>query len=435
MDDIITTEALPAAEFKIFTGILRAFKGADGKRRLQGIASSTTEDLHGDTMEETALRDMERDANDNLTIFLNHSYQVPEDVAGSVEKATVTQRGVDGEGNPNWDLDYQIVVNETNKRAIDSWEAIQGGTKLGLSIGAMIPAGGALRDKKTGALTIAHVKLLETSVVSIPANPRSWISNAVKALRSSIQKSQSIGLGQPQLELDGTNYTIRGTLDGIQIAQGIEAEVTMDVIVSEDTITIQAGDVVAMACSECGGTAGSPKGGCKSGYHKDIEPEVQDASVRIIEIDTDPKGPADQPSSQGAPESEPETETLSASAEGTGADSKPDVTAGLQEPLDPAVRRAIEQVGLLLETTTARLVEAREQLSLEKQAREQAETQRDEATAAAVQVIAQVKVIVEKLADTPIGRKTKFVEAKQSFAHLEQIYSQPFLKLLTQGEL
>src|SRR4051812_18419760 len=82
--------------FKIFTGLLKATRSADGKMRLRGVASSSITDRHGDRMELSALQDMQRAAEQNLTIFLNHSYNVPEDVAGSVEKAMLVDRGVDG---------------------------------------------------------------------------------------------------------------------------------------------------------------------------------------------------------------------------------------------------------------------------------------------------------------------------------------------------
>ena len=77
MPQMITTDTLPSAQFKILTGTLKAFSGEDGRKRLSGVASSTVRDLHGDTMSQTAILDIERAANDTLTIFLNHSYIVP----------------------------------------------------------------------------------------------------------------------------------------------------------------------------------------------------------------------------------------------------------------------------------------------------------------------------------------------------------------------
>jgi phage head maturation protease len=187
-------------EFTIFTrdrdgkgGVLKTWKeaGDDGEDQMfvSGIASSTIKDLHGDTMLPSALIDMEKAARNNLTIFGNHSYDVPEDVYGSVVAASINATNeVDANGAPLYDLTFEkIRINRRNDRAVKSWQAMNDGTKLGLSIGAKIPEGGAVRNKKTGALLISHVDLMETSVVGIPANPRSWIDAATKALRTPVQ--------------------------------------------------------------------------------------------------------------------------------------------------------------------------------------------------------------------------------------------------------
>jgi len=386
---MITTDVLPSAQFKILSGTLKAFSGDDGRKRLSGVASSTTKDHHGDVMSESAILDMERSANDNLTIFLNHSYDVPEDVFGSVEKATAVQRGMDGDGAPNWDLMVDILVNDENDRASKTFDHIQKGTKLGLSIGANIPEGGAERDKETGALTINHVNLLETSVVSIPANPRSWIQNAVKALR----KAEA------------------------PVADAIEVPVTATVTITEEVEVTEELEVsapeVTEGCSSCGGGKGDPQGDCKSGYHKDDEPDVQAGTE-----------PADD-SSQEAPESEPEAGDTSKQA---------DDPADSEEAMDMAVMAAVQGVGLTLEATTAKLAEMVDKLSTEKQLRRDAETQRDEAVAAATTVIAEVESIMERVGKTPAGRKTQFVSANKDFDHLRSVYSEPFLKLLKQGD-
>lgn len=356
--------------------MLKAYSGDDGRKRLSGVASSTVRDLHGDTMSQTAILDMERMANDNLTIFLNHSYDVPEDVFGSVEKATAIQRGMDGDGNPNWDLVMDILVDEDNPRAVRSYNSIQKGTKLGLSIGAMIPEGGAERHKETGALTINHVHLLETSVVSIPANPRSWISNAVKALKKAALE-----------------------------------------VKSDDN------DEDEEACNTCGGGKSKPKDGCTSPFHKDSIPEVEAAVVAADE----------SASSQELSESEPEPEVVT---EATVTDVTPEVevAADLSEAFDPAISAAVAGVSAALEVTTAKLASMLDELDEEKRARKAAEAQRDEAVLAAHTVLAEVRSIMERVGRTPVGKKTNFVQASADFSHLESVYSAPFLKLLKQGE-
>ena len=170
---------IPESTFKIFAPMLKASLDSDGKMRLHGVASSTVLDRQGHTITASALVDMEESASNNMTIFLNHEYKVPEDVAGSVERASVRAHPQDPSIR---DLVLDIVINEANPRAVNAWQAIQKGTQLGLSIGAQIPDGGAHRDKKSGAYIIEHVALLETSLVGVPANPRSWVEYAVKSL-------------------------------------------------------------------------------------------------------------------------------------------------------------------------------------------------------------------------------------------------------------
>lgn len=391
--EYVTTD-LPEAKFKIFTGLLRAFEADDGAPRLSGVASSTTRDHHGDTMLETALRDMEAAANGNMTIFLNHSYNVPEDVAGSVSKATVVQRGYDGDGNPNWDLDMDIHINRDNERAVKAWSAIKNGTKLGLSIGAMIPSGGATRDKDTGALTIARLSLLETSIVSIPANPRSWISNAVKALNLAedehIKASHAAIAVYPSawVETTSTNNSVTFKVDtDIEVEEAL-----MDPEIQRPT------------CPECGGHKGSPQGGCTASFHKGI----------------------DDPSSQEATKSEPGNEDGALPALIESAESEID--------LEPIMHRSVEGILSLLETTTAKLADARDQIDSEKRARSQAETERDEAARMAQELFAQANSIFERLAQMPVGRKTAFTNQREAFEDLDGVYSEQFRRLLNKGD-
>lgn len=396
-DMTITTDVLPEAKFKIFTGLLKAFEAeGDGAPLLAGVASSTTRDHHGDVMLESALRDMEAAANDNMTIFLNHSYNVPEDVAGSVKRAMVVQRGYDSDGNPNWDLDMEIAINRENDRAVKSWTSIKNGTKLGLSIGAMIPQGGATRDKETGALTISRVNLLETSIVSIPANPRSWISNAVKALNMAEAEA---------VQTDYFEVSETGTTSTYIITTSSDTEYLPTI-----TWSSSSGDV----CAGCGGSKRKPKDGCDADFHSDIEDEVEAAQEA-----------ADVSASQEATQSEPEN--------GDGADVEAVNDAADLESIDAVAKAGVASVLALLETTTAKLVDAREQVASEKQAREQAESQRDEAVQAANEVFAQAHAIFERLAETKIGRKTAFVETRNDFDDLSGIYSEKFRRLLKQG--
>ena len=182
-----TTKDLPS--FKIFSGTLKAYeKEVDGANRkyLSCTASSTVEDLHGDIMTDDCVMDMAPQAkNKSMTIFLNHSYRWPEDVAGKTTDARVISRATDQDGKKIFDLDLDFEVNEENERAVNTYNAIKNqGIKAGISIGAMI-SDWAFRDEDQGfwgGLEIKKVDLLEASIVGIPANQRSWVINGLVAL-------------------------------------------------------------------------------------------------------------------------------------------------------------------------------------------------------------------------------------------------------------
>lgn len=185
-DEDIVNPARPT--FKIFSNALKAFeKEVNGTTRkyLACTASSTVEDLHGDRMTEACVQGMAPQAKSKqMTIFLNHSYKVPEDVFGKTVDSKIVSRSGDG-GMQVWDLDLEIELNEANARATDTYAAIKDqGMKLGVSIGAMIEDYEFIDEEAGfwGGLEIKEVNLLEASIVGIPANQRSWVVNGLVAL-------------------------------------------------------------------------------------------------------------------------------------------------------------------------------------------------------------------------------------------------------------
>jgi HK97 family phage prohead protease len=379
------------ADFKMFTGMLKAVgDDGDGKLRIRGIASSTVRDRHGDRMERTALKDMERAANDNLTIFVNHSYNVPEDVIGSAESAVLKRRAeTDEDGNPLYDLELQVVLDEGNPRALKTFEAVQRGVKLGMSIGAMIPKGGAKYDEENNSFIIHHVDLLETSVVSIPANPRSWVGGAVKALRANPEKLENPGDYRKALaEISGADPDfVTESAESDEIAESAEpVEETVEVT---ETITIE------------------------------VEAE---AEVEVTES-------ADDPSSQEAHEADPEVEE---SAEPEAVEESTDLDPQTESDL---IALAAEGVLGASQELISQLKAAVVQLEAEKQLRLAAEAERDEAVKAAVEVLTEVTPIIELIAKTPAGRKTgrNVAKAAEDFDHLKGIFSERYLSILSEN--
>jgi len=435
--------------FKIFAPMLKASMGPDGKMRLHGIASSTVKDRHGDTMQPSALMDMERSANQNLTIFLNHSYDVPEDVAGHVERALLRSHPQDPDIH---DLSMDIVINETNDRAVKAWEAINGGTQLGLSIGAMIPDGGAERDRKSGAYSINHVELLETSLVGVPANPRSWVEYAVKSLGGGVvplptdpdtlvvTDDGEIGVEavEPEVVAELTSDEMDHHDDPLEEAEGeplIEETENGTVLhrhrEQEDGTVVVAGETFDRLLDI-------------ARDHAEATPDITDATVHIempgggkVHIDTGnrgtPKTPAGDTSQEAllsAPENEDQDETEDL---GPWAGIMPvkssitdtDVAAALQV-LEPSVVASLRNSTELLKAITRELIDTRK--ALEDRNREYAEL--EETT---TKVLSQTAVILDKLSNTPVGRRAVIREANDQFASLKSVYSEEFLTLLKKG--
>jgi starvation-inducible DNA-binding protein len=185
------------SDFKIYTNALKAYEADNGDRYVTGTTSSTIRDLHGDEMTLSALKSMEATAKQNMTIWLNHEYQVPDDLFGSVKDARIVKR-IDETGQEVFDLDVDISVvsEDENPEAIRAYRAIKRGVKLGLSIGARVDRVSKKVDNSTGEETyvIDSVKLMEASVVGIPANQRSYLQNAIKSLRSaSVEEQKAAG--------------------------------------------------------------------------------------------------------------------------------------------------------------------------------------------------------------------------------------------------
>jgi phage head maturation protease len=486
----------PETKFEFYSAsLLKASTTPEGRKMLHGVASSTTKDLHGDTILRSALEDMERTAV-GMTIFLNHSYAVPADVAGTVTKAIIKQDGVDQNHDPNYSLLFDIEVEDDNPEALRSWRYIQKGRKLGLSIGAMIPDGGAKRQKD-GSYLIEHVNLLETSIVGIPANPKSWVEYAASALRGLAAKSkQTTNLGNPTLTLDADKgvYRIEGSLDGVQLGANPELTATPTI---EHTFTLDADgkveitrswqeagsgnetttllgawnlsdpDETAAAMATAGTdvvhkatvwvetrdgdkiTIGEPvDDGTDSATNStdpavttsgdDVvdptavdagpDPDVTDAKVRIIEVDTDDTTSSDGGSSQGASDSEPDDDTYAAPSPDVTTSATPEDLEGL--PADELLRLSHEQLRVTALSLSEALIETRGQLAEVTRDRDAAIQQRDALAEEAGELVRRTAETIRKVGDITLLPKARMAAAEQSFAGVEAFYGERFTTAL-----
>jgi cation transport regulator ChaB len=148
--------------------------------RFRTVASSTIRDTHGDEMTLAALEDMRKAFERGVVIFMNHKYDVPDNVFGQSDRAEIRETGeLDANGNKIYDLYIEGFVDTSNPRALQLAKSIANGIRLGTSIGAFVKKA---RKNPKGRYIIEQVDLKEGSIVGIPVNQRSWVQKAVAAL-------------------------------------------------------------------------------------------------------------------------------------------------------------------------------------------------------------------------------------------------------------
>jgi hypothetical protein len=154
-------------------------------------ASSTASDLAGDDFEVSALEQM-RDAARGTTVFLNHEYNVPEDVYGSVAAVELATRRAFNplterqEDMTFLDMDIAPVGADENPRAVQTTNMRKAGIRLGVSVTVLVLA---YREREGGGRTITRVYYLECSIVGIPCNQTAWLRDDAKSFTPATPKS------------------------------------------------------------------------------------------------------------------------------------------------------------------------------------------------------------------------------------------------------
>lgn len=178
---------IPVFKFVMDRPITVSKDRGDGLKRVHLVASSSATDLAGDVMSEKALRRMKETAV-GKTMFLNHSTNVPEDVFGCIESAILVQRSVQIQtvgaaesfaNIPVICLEYDVIIEESNPRAVKTWEIINNGkTTLGASVTIAVVDKTRLPDGRQRLEDVYH---LETSIVGVPCNQTSWVDYVTKS--------------------------------------------------------------------------------------------------------------------------------------------------------------------------------------------------------------------------------------------------------------
>src|SRR6266581_7149396 len=121
-------------DFDIYTRAAIADESSD-RPIIRMVGSSTVKDLQGDTMMVTALEDMTR-CDSNLTIFIDHTYDLPDSVYGSLmESPTIKMQG----GIADLHLAVETDFSRPVSKARDIYTQIsKGKIRMGCSIGCQV---------------------------------------------------------------------------------------------------------------------------------------------------------------------------------------------------------------------------------------------------------------------------------------------------------
>lgn len=180
-------------------GALKAFtkkESGDAADRyfISGTASSSVEDLYGDTLTEKCQASMLAQASNHLTMWLNHDYDVPEDIAGACAEAQLKNSTAE-DGTSCLDLDIVMEVDPENPRALKAWQHVNRGIRLGFSIGGFFLDYELVFEDENdwwGHFVVDDILLLEISLVGIPANPRAYTKTFEKARAAVVAHAEQI---------------------------------------------------------------------------------------------------------------------------------------------------------------------------------------------------------------------------------------------------
>ena len=422
----------PEPDFKIISNAVKAYTDAQGVKRIKGTASSTIKDLHGDRMAESAIGQMAAAASDNMTIFLNHSYDLPEDVFGSVAGASVKTRG------EFVDLDFDIVVDD-NPRAMRTYDMIDRGRKLGISIGGIVLQWS--QDKNDEMVWIIEdILLLEASIVGIPANPRSWVDQALKSFLERYADVDDAPFPQTAIATKAARVSEAETRRRTEMKRASAepdppAETQSEEPVPqtesapevEITAPVEPTPELLSACPSCGGDIEDPLNDCTDEFHTQA---TEPATTTDVTAGAELPGANDQPDqvTEASAPSQESPDEVTASAEAVPpadpAQEAPQSDPGSADHADPdQVSAALEKAASAghLSASLAGLVKSL--LAAYTEACEQRDA-----------YAADLKLAIDALdrvLSLPIGRKTSMQRAAAPFREkARRIYGDEFAALV-----
>ena len=357
------------------------------KRYFNTTASSTVEDAHEDEFTPEAVQKMADQAHGSgMSIFLNHEYRIPEDLFGTTTDAVAVKRAVNNTEAVT-DLDLSGFINEANPRARETAESLEGGAKLGVSIGARIKDYRP-RDEKDpmGGWIINDVELKEASIVGMPANPRTWVHYASKAI-TAFDRAK-----------------VKEAADMNMTATEIATRPVDETIIDDDTD--------AMALLEANELVDSQKI-----LSTENMPGQVTSETIIEEADPEPEPDPDVEAAEVAAPEEPAQETES-----------PEAVVASETPAQ-ALSQAIDSSAEHLSVAALQLVltDAKDEITKRDETIDQLAQERD----AALETLAEATAIIEKIATTPLGRKAVVKEQVKDYrSRITGVYDPDFMQFL-----
>jgi HK97 family phage prohead protease len=185
----------------------------DSPMLLEGVASSSLRDLGGDSFAVSALTSMKAAFDSRLIpVLMDHARSVDK-VFGKVVASSLTAPDAKG----IVDLSVRIQVSESNPLAQQVYSQIKNGeAPISLSVGCIVLAAHSERIEGEATLVIDSCELVELSVVSAPAQPRSRGLTAKAAALYSVYGSDGDDPGVDGHDLDAARVLVRFLLRAIQ---------------------------------------------------------------------------------------------------------------------------------------------------------------------------------------------------------------------------
>ena len=382
-------------DFQIPAVLTLVTKEENGKKKryFNTTASSTVMDAHEDEFTPRAVEKMARQAHGSgMSIFLNHEYRIPEDLFGTTTEAHAVKRASDDGSELITDMDLSGFINEANPRARETADALEGGAKLGVSIGARIKDYRP-RDEKDplGGWIIDDVELKEASIVGMPANPRTWVHYATKAINGFERER------------------VKEAADMNMTATEVASLPADDSILEEDSETLDLIGTVEVDKAKVLTTETMPGG---EATMVDGEEDGQPTFDGDPDTDEDVVEAADEAAAE-----EPAQESESPAAE---AESETPA-----EVLASALNSSVEELSMSALRQTLKI--AKDELTARDELIAEVTKERD----AALDTLTEATAILNRLATTPLGRKAVYTNAVKDYrSRITGVYDPEFMKFL-----